>query len=280
MSNDKIMLEKKTFKYKDYEVSYYDIDDKVALCTDGIIDFNEKFLYFNSIDELKIFIDGYNLRNRYLQDIQYLHQNILIDFTSDVAYHTSPIKNRDDILKNGLVSGKNISTDLLRTSLFMDSHRTRNIPSNFYRTSSIYLYPKYTEWIEEAEFDLYAVDIKDLDWYIASYSLSGFCLCSLMNSDDKYENINKKECLKWTRLYWHNCYSKEEFLKQTDEVKQSESLYGLTEILVPFKIPADRIAHIGKFIQGRFLPNENFQSFVKDEYKNSYRKILINHLTR
>lgn len=273
-------IEKKSFIYKDYNILYYKVNNKIVLCTDGLSNFESRFIYFNSINELKSFIDGYDLRNRSLEDIHYIHQNILLDYESDIVYHTSSISNRENILKNGLVAGKNIPMDLLKTSLFMDRHKTKNIPSKFYRTSSLYFHPKFVNWIDESESDLYAVDIQALNWYIGSYSLSGYCLYSLMNSNSEYENVDTKECLKWTKLYWKNCYSKKEFLEQTNDVKQSQSLYGLTEIMIPFKVPADRIAHIGYFSKGRFIPNKNFPSFVKDEYKDSYESILRYHLTR
>lgn len=271
-------IKRKNFIYQDYKIYYYTDGTTIAITNNGINDIEDSLIYFNTLDELKRFVDGYTSRRYYFEDIKYIHNDILLNYTNNIAYHLSDINNKDSILKQGLIAGKNGSTEILKTSLLMDLNKPDKIPKNFCKTAAIYLYPKFTEWINETESDLYGVDISDLNYYVGSFTLSGFALSHTMEID--WENEEEIKDTKYIDLYWNNFYSKDEFLKNTPAVKQSKEQYGLTELLVQFQIHPSRIIHIGTFSLGRFLPNKNFVEFVKPQYKDSYRKILREHLTR
>lgn len=246
-----------------------------------ITDFDkEEFIELDG--DIKKSIDNFVLeeviaKKKKVYDVMYMHEEILKNVFDGIAYHVSRVENRTRILNEGLKANGNVDYDVLLTSCYLDSHKTKNIPKEFFRSACVYLYPKFSmyrlgfEEKNDIEEDLYAVDISNMDWRIASVGVSGFCL---------YCGESKEEYLKWfdsewlkknAKTYWKHCYSKEEYLNKTAEIERADKYYGIDEILCMEKLKA---VHIGTFMHNGFVPKNNFKDFVKDEYKNIYYEVL------
>lgn len=225
------------------------------------------------------------------------YNNFMMDCLDDIGYHIvfSKTSSRKSIEQNGLIGGEYSNLELLITSSFMDAHRTKNIPKNFYRTTAVYMYPSFDyiwtraeakEYINDLNTpkesfleldphknneDVYAINLQNLDWFIGSTGLSGFCLSSANLQDNNPKcPYNEKEQLIYTKDYWHNFYSKKEFLEYGEKVERSNTDWGLDEILVPIRITPDRLTYIGKYRYGYFYPNKNIMNFVKSGYFKSF----------
>lgn len=178
----------------------------------------------------------------------------------NVVFHFSNHSSQSTIQKEGLRGGVGSTFELLSTSSFMDAHRTHNVPKWFYRTTSVYTYPEMDYCIGEddepsevfEDSDLWAIDISNMEWFIGSIGLSGFCLGSARTLDDP--EFDEKEHLKWTRLYWHNFFSKDEFLNQSKLVQKANEDWGLDEVLIPLGIRPEKILYLGSNKQGIFIP--------------------------
>lgn len=246
-----------------------------------IFDNEKSLIHFKSRDELiqfvlKQVIEG----DKSYPDIFYKGGNLLKDFKGGVAYHISLVSNRKDILEKGLIPNGKPDLNVLSTSIYLDMLRTKEIPKDFFKSLSVYLYPDFylssSEGIYSNNIDLYGIDISGLDWRVGSRFLSGNCLvtCNILDNEIiSKSNYRKSEAKK----YWKNCYSKEEYLKNSDRVIKSDRNWGLDEILYCGVIDKSRIKLIGTFDSEKILwyfYEKSIKHFIKEEYKDNYLKVL------
>lgn len=208
-------------------------------------------------------------------------ENMMMNYEDGISYHFANFKFRKSIKEKGLKGGISATLGVFLASIFMDVHKTRNIPKWFYRTTAVYSYPDFSyvyngdsRYGGYENSDIYALDISESNWFIGSFGISGFCLGSIDIEEINPKCIfNEKEMLKWTRKYWHNFYSKNEFLSKSEKVLTTENDWGLDEILIPVKVPSNKIILIGTFRNGIFYPKPIIKKFIKKEYKNKEKEI-------
>jgi len=282
--NDKNIVEK-IRNVGEYEVTYfYHKNDKNNVYIFDDLE-NDTLIHLSSdniektIDE---FVENEVIKNKKIfYGIIYRHEEMLKNVFDNIGYHVSGIENRENILSHGLKANGNTDYEVLLTSCYLDNHKTKNIPKDFFRSACIYLHSEmsiyelgsYKKEREVDDRDLYAVDISGIDWRIASQGLSGFCLyikdyCSFN------EWFSRKEIKKYVRDYWRNSYSKQEYLSQSDEVIKSDKNWGLDEILV--MQPLTNIERIGTFTSRGFVYEECLSNYIRDEYKTTFREVLGN----
>ena len=243
---------------------------------------DETVIHFHTLD-LKKTLDDFVLeeviiKKRKIYGVVYQHEEILKDYTQNIAYHISSTDNRSNILHNGLKANGNCNKEVLLTSCYLDSHKTKNIPDNFFRSACLYLYKNFSfyelgldENVRNRE-DLYAVDIEDIDWRIASEGLSGFCL--YFEEDNYNEWLNSENLKKYSKKYWKNCFSKEEYLNKNKKSVKADEGWGLDELLVMNDFDKSKVDLIGTFTSNGFVFYESFRKYVKDEYKDTFLELL------
>ena len=161
--------------------------------------------------------------------------------------------------------------DVMMASCFLDAKKPKHIPLNFYRQMSVYVSPEMTYYFlkeYDNNVDLYIIDISKYDWRIASEGISGFCLAYW--DDNKFEYPS--EWRKYRKLYWDNCFSKEEYLSQSEKVKKSDDVYGLDEILIQNFISPDDIIQIGTFKDKHFYYQDVIKKFALNNFYKDFEK--------
>lgn len=271
-------IKKEVLIIEDYEVTFYRQKDNKDFV---IFDNDNSLIHFQFREELKQFIiDNVINGNRGFPDISFKGSNLLKNYLDNVVYHISPVGNRDRILKKGLIPNGENSLDVLPASIYLDKYRIKGIPKDFYKSLSVYLYPEYylssTECIPANDIDLYGVDISGLNWMIGSQFLSGNCMvnCNILDNDI---TTKEKERIKEAKTYWKNCFSKEEYLSNSERVIKSDKSWGLDEILYCGIIDTSRIKLIGTWDRDKMLwyfYEDNIESFIREEYLSNYKNIL------
>ena len=277
----------KKIKIYDYNVTYfYKKGDRKHICIEDDIK-NEKLIHFTTnkpYDTLKNFIDENVIKqNKRYDSIFYNHENFLKNLDEDIVYHISHKDNHKNIMKNGLIANGDVNFDVLFASLYLDSHRPRKIPKTFFRTACIYTYPFFSfheinlhkDECDRKNNELYAIDIKDLNWGIGSEGISGFCMCVAENEKEYNQWIHSKDLKKYASMYWKHFYMKNQYYDKNfeKEVEKSQMNYGLDELLIMKSIETNRIKHIGSFTANGFIKTNDFDSIVKDKYKSNYIEI-------
>ena len=271
-------IKKEVLNIDDYEITYYRQKD----CKDFVIfDNDDSLIHFQSREDLIQYIieKVVNGKENY-PDILFKGSNLLKDYTYGIAYHISSVSNREDILAKGLIPNGKSDLDTLPTSIYLDRYRIKSIPKNFYKSLSVYLYPEYylssTERTCANNIDLYGVDISGLDWMIGSQFLSGNCIvnCNILDNDIV---TNEKNRIKEAKTYWKNCFSKEEYLSNSDRVIKSDKYWGLDEILYCGIIDTSRIKLIGTWSRDKclwYFYDDNIKFFIKEDYLDNYKNTL------
>lgn len=206
------------------------------------------------------------LKKKEIEDynVQYIAPMVLKGVHENVGYHACWSEDLEKILAEGIKPNGHVNQEVLVTSMYLDQHKTKNISDDFYRTISVYMYHEMR--LEFLRDDLkegnamIAVDLTDLDWHIASIELSGFCLCSIEEFDKWIKNDDLK---KYCKLYWKNCFSKEEYVQRKGE--KADKRWGLDEILYMGVMPPERLKVVDK---------DNIRDLVKDEWKDKYEEIF------
>ena len=215
------------------------------------------------------------------------YAQMMKDYKNNVSYHFSPRKNRKAIQKNGLIGGARSDIEILAASAYVDAHRSRNAPKDFYKTTAIYSYLEFSyiysgyeekEYSEEEikiigdyyETDIYAIDLTGIDWYIGSIGISN---ALLMYINIESWGSQEKELHQAALEYWHNLYSKEEFLSASKKVQKTDENWGLDEILIPRKVGPEKVTLIGTKKGNIFYPKPVIKEFIKEEYKQQTKEI-------
>ena len=262
----------------DYDIIFYKQKDNKDFV---IFNNDNSLIHFKSEKELKQFIIDKVIEGKEIfPDIIFKGGYVLKNYLENIAYHISLVSNRAKILNKGLIPNGENSLDTLPTSIYLDRYRTKEISRNFYKSLSVYLYPEYylssTECTYPNDIDLYGVDISGLDWMIGSQFLSGNCIvnCNILDNDIV---TNEKNRIKEAKTYWKNCFSKEEYLSNSDRVIKSDKYWGLDEILYCGIIDTSRIKLIGTWSRDKMLwyfYKDNIKSFIKECYLDRYKTIL------
>lgn len=266
-------IESHSIEYNHYNVRYFtDRSNDIAM-------YNRypsyDIVHFKSMNELYNYVDKIITSHIKHEDVRYSCDCFLEDYRDNKGYHFTSVYKRDSILANGLIASQTSNLSVLSASVYLDTHKTKNIPKDFYRSLSVYLAKEFTvDDLLDKQFDqdVYMVDISGLNWYIGSQSLASECF---YYDDDCFHDYKiDKDKLKAAHKYWRNCYSKHDYMKQLSNSIESDFEYGLDEILIMYHIPVERVKFIGTFNGGRFHPNKNFKDAVRDMYKDSFTDIL------
>lgn len=194
-----------------------------------------------------------------------------------IMYHISENENKESISKKGLIPRGKENPDVDRASFEMDKYKPSWIPDWVKRYDSVYFHPELSNasliHYDQSHLSLFAVSVSDKKGWVGSQGLGGFCLF------DDDETYNKSQYAKieeeYGPLYWKNSCSLEDYIEYGKRVRKKDKQWGLDEILVGEKIPPSEIVCIGHWDdKARFIPNENFKNYVKDEYRSSYKDIL------
>jgi len=257
------------FSVNEYEIEYFKNKSNKVYIYD---DFDKETIIETTEDGLGDLVrDVYFGRKIY--GIEKHFDKILPNIFDGYVTHISNRKNRESILKNGLFPNGNPNMEIMMASCYLDSKRSKSIPKDFYRQMCIYTRPEETysylyHYDIDTEEDLYIIDISNYDWRIASEGLSGFCIPTW--EDDCFFPPNDLD--KFCKLYWQNCFSKADYLMQTDKVKKSEKKWGLDEILVPNHISPDDIILIGTFKNKQFYYYDIIKQFALNNFYEDFKE--------
>ena len=198
---------------------------------------------------------------------------ILKDCHFSIGYHITSIKNKDNIIKNGLIPNYISDEAVCNASNIIDKNKPQDKYFNFERKNCVYLHPELendffsqsNEYYKSSV--LFAIDFSEYinNAIIGSSGLGGFCLY------ENEDNPNFADLKKYAKQYWKYSKSLSEYLHSDN----NKTPYEYSEIIINNSIPREKVTYIGYWDKNaKFHFNKNFIHFVKKEYKKSYKNIL------
>jgi hypothetical protein len=252
-----------------YKVEYFQNRSKHIYLYD---DYDNETFIETTLEQLPDLVKEVH-NGRKISGIEKHFDKILPNVFDGYVTHISNTKNRESILYNGLIPNGKADLEIMMASSFLDAKRPKTIPKDFYRQMCIYTRPEETYWFlnnnREKSSDLYIIDISKYNWRIASEGISGFCI-------PYWENncfAPPRDWEKYRKLYWQNCFSKDDYLNQTEQVKKAEKTWSLDEILVPNYISPDDIILIGTFIEKQFYYYDIIKQFAINDFYLDFKSL-------
>ena len=98
--------------------------------------------------------------------------------------------------------------------------------------------------------------------------------CNILDND--IVTIDKNR-IKEAKKYWKNCFSKEEYLSESERVIKSNKYWGLDEILYCGIIDKSRIKLLGTWNRDKclwYFYDDNIKFFIKEDYLDNYKNTL------